>query len=197
MLTKLWLFFFIFSGSAKAVIPDVVEVEIPASGLRAETLRDEDTLRAFEANISTIDFYRVEAPSWSESSEFKAKMPLVGVQYVYGKRKISYVTGIGFAAFERQAQINMGGPIFSEEQTAYLTRLHLGFRYDLWKFFYMGASLVPTIAFVNESSIGLSTTASTFPYQLNLGANYSFFTIEAFSENLKNPGFSAGVRIPL
>lgn len=197
-------FFFIFSligVTATANIPDEVTVEVPSSPITRSSEEIVPTVRTVEFQGSSFAYFKFEVPAWSpEATEFKATMPLIGLHYVSTKAKNSFVFGFAFSGFERQSEVSVAGPIYKEKQTAYLGRLRLGYRRDLWKSVYAGVAALPTTIMVNESPVGRSQNLSFLPYQISFGATYSYLAAEAFYENLNgtnDSGFSAGVRIPL
>ncbi len=192
------LFFILTSSLAQANIPDSVEVVVPTSQIPLIVEEALETQSSFEVFASSVNYLKFDVPTWAPTkATFQASKPLLGVQYVTAKNKNSFLLGFGVASFERNVPISTSTPVINETQVSYVGRMRLGYRRDLWKMVYGGITAVPTAVMTNETPVGRAQNTFTFPYQIAVGATYSYFAVEAFYENFEDAGLSAGVRIPL
>jgi hypothetical protein len=182
--------------------PVQINVQVPKSRLILPSENLDIPSTALELQAGSLNHIKLDAAKWApDAPDFKPTTPLVGMNYLNRKGSDTWLFGIGFAKFERRANFATDVQILSEEQQAYMIRARAGYRREFWQNrlanLYVAGSILPTVAVINQTSVGSGDTLTTFPSQVALGGSIRNFTLEGFLENFNQTGFSAGVRIDL
>lgn len=202
---KLFIFTAIlfFLGFVGAKANDDVLIEIPKSRITSEVVLPQSQSHALELHINswTPDGFVNHSSRIPVTEKLHLQMPKSEIRYLstplFNTANLAGLVSASFTYAERSARLEAGGVVTDDIQNTYFAAFGFGAQSTIpfrGVDTYLAATVSPTIAFTSESTISRGYTELTWPYQLSMGMRYRFFVFEAYSENLKTTGLSAGIR---